>query len=246
MNNDPGREGEGAGFDHIDPERMRIFGLLPIAFLLVVLAPLGFLLVASYYRFGHQRDLIQALVFWLIWLLMLWMGVSGVLRWRRRPRGAEAVGRAEKVIADFRAAGPVRLRGDDMLLTLDPARNSAIFENFKFTTSFFPQGATARLEVGFEEFVDTRYVPGSRGGHSQLLITTTAGPTRITSAMAGFATVRDVIESLVVINMTKPVQFEANRRRVPKIVVPWYGWILVLGLLAALAAVIYALIRFVR
>jgi len=45
--------------------------------------------------------------------------------------------------------------------------------------------------------------------------------------------------------MTKPAQFETNRRRVPRIVVPWYGWILVFLLFAALAAGIYALIRFV-
>jgi hypothetical protein len=138
---------------------MRIFALLPIAFLLVALAPLEFILVESFYRFGHQRDLFQAFLFGLIWLVMLWVGVNSFLRWLRRARGAEAVGRAEKVIADFRAVGPVRLRGDDMLLTLDPARNVAVFENFKFTTSFFPQAATARLEVGFDEFVDTRYRP---------------------------------------------------------------------------------------
>jgi len=175
MNNDPEREGKGAGFDHIDPERMRIFALLPIAFLLVALAPLEFILVESFYRFGHQRDLFQAFLFGLIWLVMLWVGVNSFLRWLRRARGAEAVGRAEKVIADFRAVGPVRLRGDDMLLTLDPARNVAVFENFKFTTSFFPQAATARLEVGFDEFVDTRYVPGSRGGQAMLTITTSSG-----------------------------------------------------------------------
>lgn len=68
----------------------------------------------------------------------------------------------------------------------------------------------------------------------------------ITSGVAGFATGRDIIESLVAPNMTRPVPFQANRRRVPGVVVPGYGWLLDLRLFAALVAAIYVLIRFMR
>jgi hypothetical protein len=64
--------------------------------------------------------------------------------------------------------------------------------------------------------------------------------------MENFDVLRTLLESIVTLNLADPEIHEANLGRVPKMQVPWFGWLLCLGAFGALAAFLWMLLTKLR
>lgn len=133
-------------------------------------------------------------------------------------------------------------KGERQALGLDPRRKTVVFENFTFTTRFFPNKPSPREEIPFSGILDCDYYPGHKGGPPTLYVRTIRGRTTVYGRIDGFYTIRALLESLVVLNLADPEQHAANLRAEPKVSVPWQGWLLVAGVFAGLVGFIWLLI----
>jgi hypothetical protein len=138
---------------------------------------------------------------------------------------------------------PITYRYKLKALTVDPIREIVVFENFPFRTSFFPQKQPRRREIPFAEILEANYeedgIKFQNETHDVVWIQTSAGPTLIDDQMEGFASAREVLEAIVSHNKwDTPVQYAANLQKIPKIHVPWYGWLVVLLMFSGLFAFI--------
>jgi hypothetical protein len=144
-----------------------------------------------------------------------------------------------------------RMRADEahargLTLTLDPSRKVAMFENFTFTTSFFPEKPRPSEEIPFREILDCTFVPPSRNGPASLGIVTTRGPTVLSATMENFDVLRTLLESIVTLNLADPEIHQANLGKVPKVQIPWFGWLICCGAFCALAAFLWMLLTKLR
>jgi hypothetical protein len=130
----------------------------------------------------------------------------------------------------------------ELALTFDPMRKVITFENFTFVTKFVGNRPRLREEVPFEQILDCTFYPGEKGGPPSLRIKTVRGPTMLNGRMEHFHAIRALLESIVTLNLADPEQHEAYLRSVPAVRVPWYGWLVLTGVLGGLAALIWLLL----
>lgn len=130
-------------------------------------------------------------------------------------------------------------RARPLILTFDATRKIVVFENGKFLTQFFPAPPRSREEIPFEEILACYFSPSEDRGQSRLRLKTVRGLTDVPGRISNFDAVRALFESIVTLNLADSEQHRIYLQRIPKIKVPWYGWLIIAAPIGAVVWLIW-------
>lgn len=207
----------------------------------------------SLQRMNHRNDLSSKrghIEMGLVASAMAWACALQIqLAMRRRRLSAPdrpAAQNAGKLIADLVDSGRVFVaRAPDAptapVVEIDGARALVVFHHFAFVASFVGNPTRDHVEVPFTDLlVGLIY---RHKGRSILLLRTTKGKVTIGENVRPFQTLVELLLDVIELNRTSPADYHAALSREPRVRTSWYGWLIIVAALAAVAAVLWSVLR---
>ena len=123
-------------------------------------------------------------------------------------------------------------------IEIDTDRGSVTFRHFRFVSRFLPEKPRDCVHLYFSEILNARRVQVQKGVYG-IEVRTTKGKVRISEEMDHYDRLVSSLAAVIEANMRDQESYTRTLALEPRIQTPWYGWLLLVLGVCAIAGISY-------